>query len=65
MNVLSSVYMDNRTYEKAKYWMDESLRLRSEEPALFYNLTRYYLLKKDTTKASEYYNKFLQARQGQ
>lgn len=63
MNVLSSIYLDNRAPEKAKYWMDESLRLNSSEPILFYNLTRYYLFKKDTLKAGKYYNKFLKARQ--
>jgi lysophospholipase L1-like esterase len=63
MNVLSSVYMDNGAPEKAKYWMDESLRLSSNEPVLFYNLTRYYLSKKDTLKAGEYYQKFMEARQ--
>jgi len=63
MNVLSSIYLDNRAPEKAKYWMDESLRLDSNEPILFYNLTRYHLFKKDTLKAGEYYNKFLEARQ--
>jgi lysophospholipase L1-like esterase len=61
MNVLSSVYMENRALEKAKYWMDESLKLGSEEPILFYNFTRYYLSKNDTVKASEYYNRFLKA----
>jgi lysophospholipase L1-like esterase len=63
MNVLSATYLDNGAPEKAKYWMDESLRLRSNEPILFYSLTRYYLSKKDTLKASEYYRQFLEARQ--
>lgn len=61
MNVLSSVYMENRALEKAKYWLDESLKLGSEEPILFFNFTRYYLSKNDTLKASEFYNRFLKA----
>jgi len=63
MNVLSAIYLNNRAPEKAKYWLDESLRLKSTEPILFYNLTRYYFLKSDTAKANVFYNRFLQARQ--
>lgn len=62
MNVLSSIYTDNKAYDKAKYWLDESLRLGSNEPVLYYNLTRYYLFKKDTAEATRYHQKFLQSR---
>ncbi|MCP9292986.1 SGNH/GDSL hydrolase family protein [Gracilimonas sediminicola] len=62
MNVLSSIYTDNKAYDKAKYWLDESLRLGSNEPVLYYNLTRYYLFKEDTAEATRYHQKFLQSR---
>ena len=62
INVLSNIYMNNQAPGIAKYWLDESLRLGSEDPALYYNLTRYYLFKKDSSKADEYYKKFLQVR---
>lgn len=63
MNVLSSIYMDHVALERAKFWLDESLRLKSREPVLFYNLTRYYLVTKDSAKASQYYRMFMQAQQ--
>ncbi len=62
MDVISSVYLINNELDKAKYWLDESERLGSNAPVLFYNLARYHILKGDTAKAGAYYNRFIQSR---
>lgn len=62
MDVLSSIYLLNYDLEKAKYWLDESERSGPNSQMLLYNLGRYHILKGDTLKAGEYYNKFLQGR---
>ena len=61
MDVLSAVYIINGELDKAKYWLDESERLGSNAPMLYYNLARYHILKGDTLKAGEYYNRFMQS----
>lgn len=63
MDVLSAVYLLNKDLNKAKYWLDESEKLGSNAPILFYNLARYHILNGDTLKANEYYNRFAQASQ--
>ncbi|MBO6523405.1 MAG: SGNH/GDSL hydrolase family protein [Balneolaceae bacterium] len=63
MDVLSAVYIINGELDKAKYWLDESERMGSNTPMLYYNLARYHILKGDTVKASGYYNRFRQSQQ--
>lgn len=63
MDVLSAVYIINGELDKAKYWLDESERMGSNTPMLYYNFARYHILKGDTLKASGYYNRFIQSQQ--
>lgn len=60
MNVLSAVYLLNGYGEQAKYWMDKSEKMGSTDPMLYYNLTRYHILKEDIPKAEYYYSKYMQ-----
>lgn len=63
MDVLSSVYLLNNGLDKAGYWLKESERIDSESIRLVYNYARYHILKGDTLKASEYYQKFIKLQQ--
>ena len=62
MDVLSAIYVINREFEKAKYWLDESEKIDPSSVNLLYNYARYYFSIGDTQKAGEYYSKFIEAR---
>jgi hypothetical protein len=61
MDVLSSIYLMYQKLDKAKYWLDESERLNSNSPRLFYNFARYHILAGDTLQAQNYFLKYQQS----
>lgn len=63
MDVLSSVYLLNNELDKAGYWLNQSENIDPESVRLVYNYARYHILKGDTLKAREYYQKFVNLQQ--
>ena len=59
LDLLSSLYLLNENTEQADFWLKETERYQKDSPRLLYNYSRFYLLKGDTLKASEYYRRFL------
>lgn len=64
MDVLSSIYLLNFELDKAGYWLNRTENVQPESVRLAYNYARYYLLRGDTVKAGNYYQKYLNLAQG-
>ncbi|MGB0345843.1 MAG: GDSL-type esterase/lipase family protein, partial [Balneolaceae bacterium] len=64
MDVLSSLYLLRGNTNNAEYWLKESERLDPSSPRMLYNYTRFHLLKGDTLKVQQYYQRFLESQNG-
>ncbi|GAB5410785.1 MAG: hypothetical protein BalsKO_31500 [Balneolaceae bacterium] len=65
VNSLSAIYLLNQDLDRAGFWLNKSEKMNSESQELNYNFARFYVLSGDTTKARDYYNKFVNLSQGQ
>ena len=62
-DLLASLYLLDGHTKQAIYWLEETERLTPNAPRLFYNYSRYYLLLGDTTKAQQYFQRFVNTQQ--
>ena len=62
-DLLASLYLLDEHTKQAIYWLEETERLTPNAPRLLYNYSRYYLLLGDTTKAQQYFQRFVETQQ--
>ena len=62
-DLLASLYLLDGHTKQAIYWLEETERVTPNAPRLFYNYSRYYLLLGDTTKAQQYFQRFVETQQ--
>lgn len=59
INSLAAIYLLNKDLIRSEYWLTKSEKLNPENPELLYNLARFHVLAGDTTKAQQYYTKYI------
>ncbi|MEP1151593.1 MAG: SGNH/GDSL hydrolase family protein [Balneola sp.] len=57
-NLLAGIYMVNKDFKRAKYWLSESESIEPNSSELLLNYSRYYILQGDTLRATSYLRKY-------
>ena len=63
VNSLSALYLINQDLDRAGYWLEKSEEGDPNSIELMYNFARYHILKGDTLKGREYYDKYVKLAQ--